>query len=205
MKLPPLPEVDPSTKGESVTRRLQIREEDGKREEREEVTRCRDGKCTTEVIRGGDEKEAKGRGDVEAPSKRRLSFESISRAFQGGKEDDSQQQQQQRQQQGFWKRGLTRQDQASKAQRGEVGDPSKQQVYSQSVTRTIISRDVDGKREEVETIERCENGKCEKEERRSDGAGAEKNTLEQAAPAVLPPGLGEPVLQAGAGSHAGIA
>eukprot|EP00428_Durinskia_dybowskii_P003946 CAMPEP_0170286712 /NCGR_PEP_ID=MMETSP0116_2-20130129/43408_1 /TAXON_ID=400756 /ORGANISM="Durinskia baltica, Strain CSIRO CS-38" /LENGTH=323 /DNA_ID=CAMNT_0010538119 /DNA_START=89 /DNA_END=1060 /DNA_ORIENTATION=- len=185
MELPPLPEEDPSARGESITRRLHIMEEDGKRCEWEDVTRCRDGKCTTEVIREGDSKASKGRGDVDAPPKRSVSFESISRVFRSESEDVPQQQQQQQQHQGLREEGETTQDPddgvQSKAPGGEVVDPSKPDVYSESITRTIISRDVDGKREEVEIIERCQYGKCDRGVRRSDGVGSEKQTLEQVA------------------------
>jgi len=183
MKLPPLPEVDPSAGGESITRRLLITEVDGKFEEWEAVTRCRDGKCITEVIRDGDGQASERLGDTVAPPKRFASFESISRVFHS--ENEEQQQRQQQQQQDFGEKSQATQEPIdevqSKTQGGEVVDPSKPNVHSQSVTRTIISRDVDGKREEVEVIERCQNGKCEREVRRSGGVNSENKTLEQAA------------------------
>jgi len=84
-------------------------------------------------------------------------------------------------------------------------DTSKPKVHSESIVRSIVIRDVDGKRERVETIERCQNGKCEKEVRRSYGVDSEQKTLEKGSEGVQPDELGEPAAHAGPMSQMGIA
>mmetsp|Transcript_82856 Transcript_82856/g.230510 ORF Transcript_82856/g.230510 Transcript_82856/m.230510 type:complete len:481 (-) Transcript_82856:118-1560(-) len=74
-------EAPPLPHGESVRRSVVIREENGKTTSREEVTRCLDGKCTTEVIRDDTaNKKRRPSADEGSRSKRKAAKEAAGNA-----------------------------------------------------------------------------------------------------------------------------
>jgi len=184
---------------DGITRTIEITEKDGERRRREYVTRCRDGKCTTEevhadgtasvleagrrsVVEQGPTPDAAAgaraaqaeraepassqrpvaedasasEGPSVATASPRRSGGSVGRAVEASRKEAADA-----------KDGEARA--ADAAQPRSSAEASAGPRSAESVTRTIVIKEVDGRRETTEIVERCRDGKCTREVRRSDG------------------------------------
>jgi len=230
---------------ESVTHTVEITEENGERKRREYVTRCRDGKCTTEEVHADGTTsvlEAEGPAAVEqgpspdaerkpsagrAQATEAASFQRPAawagegaqgpgvaaasshggsvdagravdaadevttaaqdaepwRSGEAGAEDAevAQGEGEAAGAPGSSGVGVDAVDEATTAAKDYVAAPSAQEGSTEgsapprtveSVTRTIFIKEVDGRRETTEIVERCRDGKCTREVRRSGGEDA---------------------------------
>jgi len=190
---------------DGITRTIEITEKDGERRRREYVTRCRDGKCTTEEVHADGTAsvlEAGRRSVVEQGPSPDANAAAGARAAQAEAADATEPASSQRPvaedasasegpsvATASPRRSGGSVGRAVEASRKEAGDAAKvgearatdaAQPRSsaeasagprsaESVTRTIVIKEVDGRRETTEIVERCRDGKCTREVRRSDG------------------------------------